>query len=197
MSKAIVLAIAIIVALQGAAKPGGLLRPGTVLVYSTGGVETSWTIDSVAADTTLGGRTGCVRLRLRTSPQQRESSVRAWCVDGATLTTWDDRTGAHRPARPAAAGSRLELKSGANTVRFETGAMSVDTIGGVAIPVVPTVVVTRDSSGAAVRRLRERFSAGLLTATSGVFEVPDTSRSGAWREERRFTLVAIRQPSAH
>jgi hypothetical protein len=173
---------------------GSMLRVGSVLVYSSGGVETPWTIDSLAADTMLGGRTRCVRLRLRLDPNAAQTT-RAFCADSSTLLTWDDRSSLHRPTRPIVANGRLEIRSasGASSL-FETTMFEVDTISGSALAVVPTTVTYRDSTGRAVRRLRERFSLDLLTATSGVFEVADATQAGGWRVERRFDLVAITSP---
>jgi hypothetical protein len=90
-------------------------------------------------------------------------------------------------------------------VRFETLEPTVENIpleggssGASAVPtpidVIPTTVTTFDSTGQIVRRLRERFSVALATATGGVFEVPDTTQSSGWRTIQRFELVAIRVP---
>ena len=173
---------------------GALLQPGMELVYSSGGTETPWSIDSVARDTTLGGRSGCLRLRLRLSPAQAVADTRAYCADSATMTTWDERAAQHRPARPLSPGAVLELpqREGA-MARFETGVWAVEQVSGIAIDVLPTTVTTRDSTGRVVRRLRERFAPALATATGGVFEVPDDAAPAGWRALRAFELVAIRR----
>lgn len=174
---------------------GGRLAAGTQLVYSSGGVETPWRIDSIAADTIIAGRPGCVRLRLRLSPTQRDATTRAFCAAGETLFLWDERAGTLRVARPIAGGRSMDVSQAAGgSTRYETDAPATDTIDGMAFNVIPTTVTTRDSVGRTVRRLRERFSVELLTATGGVFEVPDSTQPGGWREERRFALVGIRIP---
>ncbi len=172
---------------------GSQLRPGMQLVYSSGGVETPWTIDSLMRNLTIGSRTGCVRIRLRTS-QQGTPETRALCAD-TTLLSWDDRSGELRPTRPLKAGGVLEVvqRSG-GSVRFEAGSPSTERVGETVLWVLPTTVTTRDSTGRVVRRLLERFSIGLATATGGVFEVPDSTRQSGWRTVRSFELVALRQP---
>ncbi len=62
------------------------------------------------------------------------------------------------------------------------------------IEVIPTTVTTGDSTGKVVRRLRERFSVALATATGGVFEVPDSTQATGWHTVRSFALVRIRKP---
>jgi hypothetical protein len=188
-------ALGALLAAQSAAI-GGLLRPGMQLVYESGGVESPWTIDSVTRDTSLGGRTGCVRLRLRTSAGQATSDTRAHCADSATMFTWDERRGELRPARPLRPGATLELpQRDGGSVRFETGpGTTVEQIGALAVEVLPTTVTTRDSAGHVLRRLRERFALGLATATGGVFELPDAAGPNGWRTVRQFALVAIRSP---
>ncbi|MGH7561503.1 MAG: hypothetical protein ACRENB_10830 [Gemmatimonadales bacterium] len=84
-------------------------------------------------------------------------------------------------------------QSSGDTVHFSTGAVSEETISGRRIVVVATTVLTVDSLGRPKRRLRERYSPGLLTATGGVFEVPDATAAGGWREERAFELREVRK----
>jgi hypothetical protein len=175
---------------QNHARAGELLRVGTTLVYSSGGVETAWTIDSLASDTTLGDRSGCVRMRLRLGPTAPQST-RAFCADSGRLLTWDDRLQQHRAARPLIANGSLAVRSTGSVSVFETGDFAADTISGVPIDVIPTTITTRDSTGRVVRRLRERFSVQLLTATRGVFEVPDPAQQRGWRVERQFDLVRV------
>ena len=119
------------------------------------------------------------------------------------MTTRDARSGMARPARPLGARASLEVaQPNGGRVRYETGdvaeeRINVEVSGTVMpndIPVLPTTVTTFDSTGKVVRRLRERFSIGLATATGGAFEVPDSTQTGGWRVVRRFELVAIRLP---
>ena len=77
-------------------------------------------------------------------------------------------------------------------MRYETGAVAEEVIGGLRIAVVATTVTTIDSSGRPKRRLRERYAIGLATATGGVFEVPDATAPDGWRAEQAFELRAIR-----
>lgn len=173
---------------------GARLLPGMQLVYSSEGVQNAWTVDTVATDTTLGGRSPCVRIRLRTR-SEGPPETRAYCTDSTTMFTWDERSGQHRPSRPLSAGGALELRQRDNgNALFESAVSMVEQIGAVSLEVIPTTVTTRDSTGRIVRRLRERFSVGLATATGGVFEVPDSSQPRGWRTVRRFELVAIRMP---
>ncbi len=53
-------------------------------------------------------------------------------------------------------------------------------------------VTTSDSTGRPKRRLRERYALSLTTATGGTFEMPDSSRGGAWHGQRSFELREIR-----
>jgi hypothetical protein len=50
-------------------------------------------------------------------------------------------------------------------------------------------VLTLDSAGTAVRRLRERYAPALGTALWGAFEVPEGS---GWKVQQEFRLTAIR-----
>jgi hypothetical protein len=80
-------------------------------------------------------------------------------------------------------------------LRYETSAIERDRGDGFDVDVLPTVLLTLDSAGRPVRRLRERFSLGLATATSGAFEVPDSASPGGWRVTQEFVLIARRVPS--
>ena len=188
---------------------GSLLVPGMQLVYASDGVPSPpWTIDSVVRFAAEGrpGRApmGCVRIRLRISPTQA-SEARVHCLDSTTMVNLDERSGQSRPARPLLPGMSLELRqANGGLVSFETSKDAVDQIPFDnpsaeesplwAMDVLPTTVTTRDSTGTVVRRLRERFSVGLATATGGVFEVPDSTQATEWRTVRRFELVQIRKP---
>ena len=83
-----------------------------------------------------------------------------------------------------------------DTVLYETGAASEETIGTLRIPVIATVVTTRGSDGRPKRRLRERYAISLATATGGVFEVPDPAAPTGWRTEQAFELREIRMRRA-
>ena len=181
-----------------------MLEPGFQLVYASNGAESPpWMIDSVVRDVSLGGRTGCVRIRLRTNPTQSIASTRIHCVDSLTMLNWDSLPKVWRPARPLGANSALDLplpNGGRN--RFEAGQPTVERIviergsrrDSVTVEVIPTILTTFDSTGKAIRRLRERFSVALATATGGIFELADSSHAGGWRLNQKFDLVAIRRP---
>jgi hypothetical protein len=170
---------------------GEALSPGMRLIYSSGGVETPWVVDSVAADTTLGGRSGCVRIVMRIG-LSAPPTIRAFCADSVVLGAWDERTAQHRAARPIASGGSVQLRGArGSTSTIEAGNWTTDTVSGREFRVLETLVVTRDSGGRVVRRLRERFSLDLLTATSGTFEVPDAASVTGWRTERDFRLIRV------
>lgn len=173
--------------------PGRLLAPGTQLVYSSGGQENPpWRVEAIARDTALGAIRNCSVIRLRTSPSQSAPEVRAQCERGDTLFAWDAGSGSHRPMRPVAAGMSLQIRGSRGTITtYETGSNAVEIIGTSEVPVIATVVTTRDSTGRVIRRLRERFSLALATATGGVFEVPDSTSADGWRVERKFDLTRI------
>jgi hypothetical protein len=172
-------------------KPGAMLQPGTMLIYSSAGVETPWTIDSAAVDTTIAGRSGCTRLVLRLSPAARQQT-RAFCADSVTLWTWNDSTQSMRESRPISprATMTVSMTRGGST-HYETGTPKTEKIGGLEVWVLPTTVTTRDANGRVVRRLTENFSPALLTATRGTFEIPDSTRAGEWVVQRRFELIGV------
>jgi hypothetical protein len=194
IAQSVLLFVCLIVGELRLERIGARLLPTMQLIYASGGVESAWTVDSVARDTTLGGRSPCVRIRLRTR-SEGAPETRAYCTDSTMMFTWDDRTQQLRASRPLSAGGALELpQRDGGQVRFESAASTVEQIGTQSLEVIPTTVTTRDSTGTIVRRLRERFSVGLATATGGVFEVPDSSQAGGWRTVRSFEMTAIRIP---
>jgi hypothetical protein len=107
------------------------------------------------------------------------------------MYSWSDAEG-HVPLRPVAPGARFE-KKGVVTATYETGQRTTDRISGHGFAVIPTTITIRDSaSGQVLRRVRERFSVGLATATGGVFEIPDSTSAGGWRQVQRFELIHLR-----
>lgn len=184
-----------LIATQAVTGFGSVLRQGMQLVYSSDGVDTPWSVDTLAGDTTFGGKRGCIRLRMRTSPTQTVPDLRMQCADSAMMYAWDTVTATLRATRPLTANARVEFSlSGGRKARYETGTPTKETIGGRHIDVLPTTVTTLDAEGRAVSRLRERFAISLATATGGVFEVPDMTAPEGWRVTRKFDLVAIRTP---
>ena len=184
---------------------GSMLVRGMQLVYERDGAQSPWTIDSVKPFT-ASGMNRCVRIWLRTTTTQAAPELRAHCADSATMFNWDERLERPRSVRPLSVGMLMEMRQANGTlVRYEASAPSVehiriergpnaDSTATISIDVIPTVVTTMDSTGKVVRRLRERFSVGLATATGGVFEVPDSTQASRWRPTLQFELVRIRIP---
>lgn len=150
-----------------------------------------WTVDSVWTGLTFPGHQACARVYQRQNPAQPVASENRVCVRGDTLYQWVAARETWQASRPV--GPRMRMifpRRTGDTVTYETGDPSVETISGVRVGVIPTTVLTVDSLGRPRTRLRERFSTGLNTATGGTFEVPDSS--GGWRTNLRFELLEIR-----
>lgn len=176
--------------------PGSLLAAGATLTYGSGGQEQApWTIDSVHRDVSLGGRSGCTRIVLRTRPGQPAPSVRTACRGGDTLFAWNAATNAWRAERPLGAGMSLRVPqpSGA-ALEYTTAAVGDTTISGHRIAFVHTTILTTDPQGRPVRRLTERYAVSLATALGGLFEVPDSAAASGWKESQRFDLLRISIP---
>ena len=178
------------VTLGAQAPPTPVLTAGTRLVYASGGSETPWTIDSIVR-TRVGNMSDCVQLSLRLSPAAPQTR-RGFCVDSQMVYSWTDSAARPRASRPLR-GDLESRSANGHVTTYTTGVAATETISGFPLIVIPTIVTTRDSTGRIVRRLRERFSVALLSATGGVFEVPDSA--GGWRTERTFELVRI-EPGA-
>ena len=166
---------------------GGDLSVGTRLTYaSASGEQPAWRVDSLVRGLAHEGRTGCVFVRFA------PTDARTVCAAGDTLVAWSPTARRWAPSRTIGANSSLEIRqaSGARIV-YTTGALETDTISSRAIAVVVTRVSTFDSTGREVRRLDERYAPGLLTATMGVFAVPDSASQGGWKASRTFRLVRM------
>ena len=165
------------------AQVGNGLAGGVRLVYESGGArQAPWIYDSVRV-VARRGFSRCVVV-WRQGQAARES-----CVRGDTLFE-RAASGEYRAARPLGAGMQLDVRTASGAVmRFTTGSPAVRIgPGGIEIPYVPTMIVTRDSTGSITRRLREEFAPSLLTALAGVFEEPE---GDGWRVTRVFTLAEI------
>ena len=162
------------------------------LVYESEGKESPpWLVVSVK-DTSIAGIDECRVMVLKADPNRAEET-RRWCARGDTLWTWDAASKSLKAIRPTGEGMNLQV-IGANgsMSTYNTRSGIEQFVSGTRIPVVETVVTTRDSLRRTTRRLREFYAPGLATATSGVFEVPDsTPRSGGWRIVTSFKLVRI------
>jgi hypothetical protein len=180
-----------VVALLAPDAPGSQLTTGARLYYESGGQEgPPWTIVSVN-DTTLGGMTACRAIVLQMDAA-RPAERRNWCTRGDTLFAWDTSAKAHRPLRPIGEGMRMEVPiARGGVVRYETRSFLDQTVSGTPVKVIQTVVITRDSTGRPRRRLREFYAPGLATATSGVFEEPDTAQAEGWKIQSSFKLARI------
>jgi hypothetical protein len=176
--------------------PGALLQPGMQLVYSSNGQDQPpWHIDSVRADNALRPGSACVVLHQRRQAGQTQPDESRLCLANDTLFGWNAERSEWRAQRPVRPGMTMEfIRANGDKVRFETGEPAEEKISGLTIPVIPTIVTTSDSLARPKRRLRERFSIGLVTATGGVFEVPDSTTAGAWRTQQAFELREIRTP---
>jgi len=166
------------------------------LTYGSGGRDQPpWTVDSVHRALSLGGRSGCTRIFLRMRPDQPSAPPRVACRGGDTLFTWSVTASEWRAERPLGGGMTLRVPqpSGA-MLDYATGQLGDTTISGHRFAFVHTTVVTSDAQGRVVRRLRERYAVALATALGGVFEVPDSATTGAWRESQRFDLIRVAIP---
>ncbi|MGH7525359.1 MAG: hypothetical protein ACREMX_01495 [Gemmatimonadales bacterium] len=166
------------------------------LVYGSGDQsQPPWTIDSVRLGLPLRVASDCAAVYLRRQPQQAEAEENRLCLAHDTLYGWNAKRASWDPQRPVGPGMRLAIVgSNGDTVHYETGAAGEETISGMAIPIVSTMVTTLDSLGRARRRLRERYAVTLATATGGLFESPDSTRPGAWRTQQTFELRKIVVP---
>jgi hypothetical protein len=187
-----VLGLALIPASICAQSPAADLRAGMQLVYASGGRENpAWLVEAVVHDTTLNGMSRCSAVTLRVNPAATAPERRMTCARNDSLFAWDSAGNSHRFVRPIGPRMTTEMQGRTTVSTYETSGLSADTISGLATPVVLTTVTTRDSTRRVLRRLRERYAPGLGTATTGVFEVPDSTQSTGWRTERSFTLVRI------
>jgi hypothetical protein len=170
------------------------LAPGLQLVYESNGQEQpAWVVDSVISRLPLLPLADCARIYLRRRPDQLRADESRVCVTRDTLFMWDARSGDWLPRRPVGAGMTMRFpQASGDTVRYSTGALTEEVISGRRLAVVPTTVLTVDSLGRPRRRLRERYSPSLVTATGGVFERPDSAATNGWRVEQAFELRAIR-----
>lgn len=167
-------------------QPGRALEAGMVLTYQASGEQSTWRVDSVRLDSVP--HCGVVWLTRVTTPERRHH-----CSDGVVLSELQ-RDGSWTSVRPVAAPlERSVRRANGNVVTYRSTATAIDTISGVAYPVVLTEVTTADSVGHLLQRLSERYSVGLTTATYGVFERPDPSGTG-WKTVSEFRLVSVGRP---
>lgn len=172
-----------------------LLATGTVLVYTTpDGTDRAWVVEEATADLAHAGRTGCMRVRYAAGGPTAGPDERITCISGDSLLRWSVAATAWQLARPLAPRDSVDLPLRSGLARYLTGDVSVDTISGLPVPVLATVILTIDTAGRVIRRLQERYAPGLGTATAGRFEVPDSTSPGGWRTTQAFGLSAIRRP---
>jgi hypothetical protein len=190
--------VAVLVALAakaGSAQTPTVLVAGSELVYESGGTAGApWRVEFVERDLSLGGRTGCLRVRFAAGGPRAGADERVTCAADGMLYAWDTAGRAWRASRPIAPGRTLELPTRTGFSKYSTALARDETISGVSLTAVETTVLTVDSAGRAVRRLRELYAPAIGTATWGVFEMPDPQAEGGWRVVQEFRLVAIRRP---
>lgn len=188
-----VLALLLLGSVAGAQSPASYLAAGMQLVYASGGVEnTPWVVES--RRDTLVGVTRCSIVMMRTNPSL-PAERRFTCLSNDSLLVFDPGSANLRLLRPVGSRMKAEVRGRVTIATYETATAYRDTIAGVGLDVVPTVVTTRDTTGRLLRRLRERYAVALGTAVGGVFEIPDSAAAGGWRPEREFALVRIVGPS--
>jgi hypothetical protein len=171
------------------------LVAGLELTYAANGTPSPpWRVESVERDVSLGGRTGCLRVRYAPGGPRAGADVRVTCEADGIIFAWDSTRATWRPSRTVRVSSSLDISSGANVNSYATFSFRVDTVGVHPVRVLETHLVTKDSTGKPVRRLSEFYSPALATATWGKFERPDPSVPGGWKVEQEFKLVAIKLP---
>lgn len=172
-----------------------LLAPGMELTYeSSTGRGAPWKVEQVERNLSLGGRTGCLRVRFAPGGPRATGDERTTCEADGMLFNWDTTAKVWRQARPIAPDGVLEVRGAATIVKYTTAGAHEDRIDGLSIRVLETTVLTTDTAGRPMRRLRERYAPQLGTATWGVFETRDTTAASGWRVAQEFRLVAIRRP---
>lgn len=168
-----------------AALIGSALGDGMQLLYQSAGVEQEpWVYDSVRV-VERADFDRCVVVA-RTGQEPRES-----CMRGDTLFE-QSAAGVHTAVRPIGANMTLTVTAASgNVLEYETTHVGVlRTADSMDLPIVRTTILTRDSAGTTIRRLREDYAPTLLTAVRGVFEEPDDE--GGWRTVRVFALRSVR-----
>jgi len=163
---------------------GSALGDGMKLVYQSAGVEQApWVYDSVRV-VERADFDRCVVVA-RAGQDPRES-----CMRGDTLFE-RSAAGAYTAVRPLGANMTLTVTAASgNVLEYETdGVVLLRTADGMDLPIVRTTILTRDSAGTIIRRLREDYAPTLLTAARGVFEEPDDD--GGWRTTRMFALTGV------
>ena len=174
----------------------GDLRAGMELVYtSNGAAQPPWTVQVVEPGAALKDHADCARVKIRRQPDRVEAPEERLCVERKVLHAWDANQAAWQPQRPVGAGMELRLpRPNGDTLLYKTTSITEEIVSGVRLPVVNTTMTTIDATGQPKRRLVERYSVTLTTATGGRFEVPDSNAAGGWRTEQRFELREIRVP---
>lgn len=169
---------------------GAALTDGVRLVYeSRGAAQEPWVYDSVRV-VVRDGFPRCV------ITHRRAQSVREHCARGDTLFERTDSEGpapaGYRAIRPIGPGMEMEVRGASgNVLHYVTGEAEVQRgPGTLEVAYLPTTIVTRDSGGTAVRRLREHYAPALLTALWGAFEQPDGA--GGWTAVLEFSLAEVR-----
>ncbi len=172
------------------------LRTGMSLVYSSeGGAQPPWTVEAVEAGASLKEKADCARVRIRRQSSQVQVEESRLCIENGMLHGWDATRNAWLAQRPVGPGMELTInRPNGDVIRYVTGSESEEVIGTFRLRVLETTVTTTDSTGRALRRLRERYAVTLTTATGGRFEVPDADTPSGWKTQQAFELREIRPP---
>jgi hypothetical protein len=133
------------------------------LVYVSDGVEQDpWVVDSIWLDAALMERSACARVLLRRRPGQPPDDTRV-CVRSDTLFGWDARRATWVPQRPVGPNMVfMTQRANGDTVRYLTTVYTDELVSGIALRVLPTMVVTGGLPGAA-----EAEAGGAVCACAG------------------------------
>ncbi len=174
---------------------GSQLGGGTTLLYHRDGTpQPLWTVDSIYTVATEFEGAQCIVAHIRRGPAPSREPDRL-CLRADTLYRWSSPAGRWEVSRPVGADMTWRMRrANGDTVRYETGRVAQEAIGGVRVDVLPTVVTTVDSLGRPKARLRERYAVTLLTATGGTFDRPDSTDTSQWTPQSTFVLTALGDP---
>ena len=172
------------------------LQDGMRLVYGSGeALQAPWFVSGVQRGVSGRGGGDCARFVLQRGATPSAADSAYSCIAGDTLFNATAGGTIWTAARPVGANMSVSVRTRSGGIaRYETGGMGADTVSGEVIPVVVTTVTTLNAEGKPVRRLRERYSVGLGTATSGEFAAPDSTAADGWRVEQAFALRRIERP---
>ena len=180
-------------------EPGSLLKQRMSLQYEAGTKRGEpWMIDLVEMDRPHAGREHTSHIRIRKDGRSSAPEDLRLARDESQLLEFAASSSHWQPSRPLRPGQTLKVRDskGPVTSRYETGAYSLEQISGIIVTVLLITVTFLDAAGKPSRRLRERYSIGLATATGGVFETAEDSSPGQFKPTLKFELIEIKLPRA-